>query len=111
MLDKKNDTLQNNPKLMGFSKNVMFLANFVKIDMVKLKKNQELGVLTSGIKRDGHQKNPGHLETRELEVSGIRRDDCTQIFEDPSFPKKQSFCYKLVENNCLIHYAYFDPFA
>ena len=37
----------------------MFLANFVKIDMVKLKKNRKLGVLTSGIKRDGHKKNPG----------------------------------------------------
>ena len=43
----------------------MFLANFVKIDMVKLKENRELGVLTLGIKRDGHQKTPG-----------IRRDDC-----------------------------------
>ena len=37
-----------------------FLANFIKIDMVKLKKNQELGVLTSGIKRDGHKKKPGN---------------------------------------------------
>ena len=45
----------------------MFLANFVKIDMVKLRKNRELGVLTSGIKRDGHQKNP-----RELGNPGIR---------------------------------------
>ena len=35
------------------------MANFVKIDMVKLKKNRELGVLTSGIKRDGHQKKTG----------------------------------------------------
>ena len=42
----------------------MFWANFIKIDMVK--KNRELGVLTSGIKRDGHQK------TRELENPGIR---------------------------------------
>ena len=54
----------------------MFLANFVKIDMVKLKKNRELGVLTSGIKMDGHQKDPGNQEIRELEVPGIRRDDC-----------------------------------
>ena len=38
----------------------MFLANFVKIDMVKLKKNRELGVLFSGIKRDGHQKETGN---------------------------------------------------
>ena len=38
----------------------MFLANFVKIDMIKLKKNRELGVLTSGIKRDGHQKETGN---------------------------------------------------
>ena len=44
--------------------------------MVKLKKNRELGVLTSGIKRDGHQKKSGNLEIRELEVPGIRRDDC-----------------------------------
>ena len=42
----------------------MFLANFVKIDMVKLKENRELGVLTPGIKRDGHQKNPGNQEIR-----------------------------------------------
>ena len=44
----------------------MFLADFVKIDMAKLKKNRELGVSTSGIKRDGHQKNPGNWEIREL---------------------------------------------
>ena len=37
----------------------MLWANFAKKDMVKLKKNRELGVLTSGIKRDGHKKNPG----------------------------------------------------
>ena len=53
-----------------------FLANFIKIDMVKLKENRELVVLTSEIKRDGHQKNPGNYEIRELEVPGIRRDDC-----------------------------------
>ena len=46
--------------------------------MVKLKKNRELGVLTSGIKRDGHKK-PGNYEIRELEVPGIRRDDCTRL--------------------------------
>ena len=39
-----------NPKLILFSKNVMFLANFAEIDMVKLKKNRELGV--PGIMRD-----------------------------------------------------------
>ena len=54
----------------------MFLANFVKIDMVKLKKDRKLGVLTSGIKRDGYQK-----KTRELEVPGIRRYDCISIFK------------------------------
>ena len=54
----------------------MFLANFVKIDMVKLKINRESGVLTSGIKRDGHQKKTGKRKIRELEVPGIRRDDC-----------------------------------
>ena len=37
----------------------MLWANFAKIDMVKLKKNRKLGVLTSGIKKDGHKKNPG----------------------------------------------------
>ena len=36
----------------------MLWANFAKIDMAKLKK-WELGVLTSGIKRDGLKKNPG----------------------------------------------------
>ena len=45
----------------------MVLANFAKIDTVKLKKTRELGVLTSGIKRDGHQKEP-----RELGNPGIR---------------------------------------
>ena len=55
----------------------MFFANFVKIDMVKLKKYWELGVLTLGIKRNGHQKNPGNQEIQELEVPGIRRNDCT----------------------------------
>ena len=37
----------------------MLWANFAEIDMVKLKKNRELGVLTSGIKRDVTKKNPG----------------------------------------------------
>ena len=42
----------------------MLWANFAKIDMVKLKKNWELGVLTSGIKRWSPKKprelgNPG----------------------------------------------------
>ena len=46
-------------KIDSFSKNLMLLANFAKIDMVKLKKTRELGVLTSGIKRDGYQKKPG----------------------------------------------------
>ena len=47
-------------KIDIFSKNLMLLANFSKIDMVKLKKNRELGVLTSGIKRDGHQNKTGN---------------------------------------------------
>ena len=34
---------------------MLVLANFVKIDMVK---KRELGVLTSGIKRDGHKTTP-----------------------------------------------------
>ena len=38
-----------NPKLiLFFQKSVMLWANFAEIDMVKLKKNRELGVLTSG---------------------------------------------------------------
>ena len=48
----------------------MFLANFVKIDMVKLKQNRELGVLTSGIKRDGHQKKPRELGNPGIRTSG-----------------------------------------
>ena len=38
----------------------MFLAHFVKKDIVKLKKIRELGVLTSEIKRDGNQKKTGN---------------------------------------------------
>ena len=47
-------------KIDNFSKNLMLLANFAKIDTVKLKKNRELGVLTSGIKRYGHKKKSGN---------------------------------------------------
>ena len=47
-------------KIDKFSKNLMVLANFTKIDMVKLKKHRELGVLTTGIKRDGHKKKSGN---------------------------------------------------
>ena len=54
----------------------MLLANFAKINMVKLKKKRELGVLTSGIKRDGHQK-----KTREL--------GGTTVFQTLSFIFKQ----------------------
>ena len=39
---KRDETLQNNPK------------------NGKTKKNRELGVLTSGIKRDGHKKKSGN---------------------------------------------------
>ena len=55
----KKSPWKKNPRLILFSKNVMLLANFVEIDMVKFKKNLELGVLTLGIKRDGHTKKPG----------------------------------------------------
>ena len=64
----------------------MFLANFVQIEMVKLKKNRELGVFTLGIKRDGHNK-----KIRELEVPVIRRDDCihkTCFFADLKFVQR-----------------------
>ena len=48
-------------KIDTFSKKgVMLWANFAEKDMVKLKENRELGVLTPGIKRDGHKKNPGN---------------------------------------------------
>ena len=57
-----------------FKKIVILLANFAKVDMVKLKKPWELGVLTSEIKRDGHKK-----KIRELDAPGIRRNDCTII--------------------------------
>ena len=55
----------------------------------KTRKNRELGVLTSGIKRDGHQKKPGNLEIRELEVPGIRRDDCIKIHLKLSMREKK----------------------
>ena len=45
----------------------MLWANFAEIDMVKLKKNREIGVLTSEIKRDGHKKNPGIRSSGNLE--------------------------------------------
>ena len=54
-------------KIDNFSKNLMLLANFAKIDTVKLKKPRKLGVLTSGIKRDGHKR-----KIRELGNPGIR---------------------------------------
>ena len=38
----------------------MFLANFAEIDIVKLRKNRELGVFTTGIKRDGNKKKSGN---------------------------------------------------
>ena len=47
-------------KIDNLKKNLMVLANFAKIDTVKLKKPRELGVLTSGIKRDGHKKKSGN---------------------------------------------------
>ena len=45
----------------------MLWATLPEIDMVKLTKIRELGVLTSGIKRDGHKKT-----IRELGNPGIR---------------------------------------
>ena len=55
----KKKPVDKKSKIDNFSKNLMLLANFAKIDTVKLKKKRELGVLTSGIKRDGHKKKPG----------------------------------------------------
>ena len=55
----KKKPVDKKSKIDSFSKNLMLLANFAKIDTVKLKKKRELGVLTSGIKRDGHQKKLG----------------------------------------------------
>ena len=45
----------------------MLWANLAEVDMVKLKKNRELEVLTSAIKRDGHKK-----KIRDLGNPGIR---------------------------------------
>ena len=56
----KKKPVDKKSKIDNFSKNLMVLANFAKIDTVKLKKNRELGVLTSGIKRDGHKKKSGN---------------------------------------------------
>ena len=57
---KRDETLQNNPKLLGFSKKGNVFGKFCQNRHGKTKKNRELGVLNSGIKRDGHQKNPGN---------------------------------------------------
>ena len=62
--------------MIGFSKKCNVFGKFCQNRPGKTKKNRELGVLTSGIKRDGHPKKPGNQEIRELEVPGIRRDDC-----------------------------------
>ena len=56
----KKKPVDKKSKIDNFSKNLMLLANFAKKDTVKLKKTRELGVLTSGIKRDGHKKKPGN---------------------------------------------------
>ena len=56
----KKKPVDKKSKIDNFSKNLMVLANFAKIDTVKLKKNRELGVLTSGIRRDGHNKKSGN---------------------------------------------------
>ena len=56
----KKKPVDKKSKIDNFSKNLKLLANFAKIDMVKLKKNRELGVLTPGIKRDGHKKKSGN---------------------------------------------------
>ena len=59
------------PKLISFSKKCNVFGKFCQNRHGKTKKNRELRVLTSGVKSDGHQKKP-----RELEVPGIRKDDC-----------------------------------
>ena len=56
----KKKPVDKKSKIEIFFINLMFLANFAKIDTVKLKKNRELGVLISGIKRDGHKKKSGN---------------------------------------------------
>ena len=54
--------------LTKFAKHITFFLYFSasRGTVGKTRKNRELGVLTSGIKRDGHQKNPGNWEIREL---------------------------------------------
>ena len=64
---KRDETMQNNPKLIGFSKKLNVFGKFFQIRHGKTKKNRELGVLTSGIKRDGHKNN------LELGNPGIRK--------------------------------------
>ena len=59
MLHKKKPVDKKSKIDISFLKSVMLWANLAEIDMVKQKQNRELGVLTSGIKRDGHKKNPG----------------------------------------------------
>ena len=49
---------QKNPKLIVLKKSNAF-GKFCQNRYGKTKKTRELGVLTSGIKRDGHKKNPG----------------------------------------------------
>ena len=60
----------------------MFLANFVKKDMVKLKKNRELGVLTPGIKRDGYQKNPGNKEGRLYSFPNFKPNPLDKLWKN-----------------------------
>ena len=89
-MDKKSkiDTLKK--------KIILLLANFAEIDMVKLKKkNRELGVLTSGIKRDGHQKKPGirksgNQKFRELGWTTVPLTESVSLFrkKEDSDPNK-----------------------
>ena len=46
-------------KIDTFFKKCNAIGKFCRNRYGKTKKNRELGVLTSGIKRDGHKKNPG----------------------------------------------------
>ena len=59
-----------NPKLILFSKKCNGLGKFCQNRYVKTKKNRELGVLTSGIKSDGHKKKIRELRNPEIRSSG-----------------------------------------
>ena len=61
MLDKKRwDTAKQSKIDRFFQKKGKVFGKFCQNRHGKTKKNLELGVLTSGIKRDGHQKKTGN---------------------------------------------------